>query len=262
LLDAWKHDYPDDAQAHFMEAYLMQALAMQSEAIAAYRRGLELEPAATIMRCRLAELLAETQEVDEADALFQRCVEEAPDSAEILTAWARALAAQGDLKRAQTILRRALDKTPDHFEALRQLGEVEVMEGSFDKALPHLQQALALRPYDTTTHNALGKALRALSRADEAQVHFDYVTEAEQSLERMERQLRVVTDRPDDVQLRLEIGTTLLKYGDPEDGARWMRTVLELDPDNQAAHRALAAYYANRGQWRQAAAHRQQGAEP
>jgi tetratricopeptide (TPR) repeat protein len=262
LLDAWKRDYPEDAQAYFMEGYLRQALAQTREAIAAYRKGLELRPERTIMRCRLAELLAEEHEVERAAAHFRRCLREAPGRVEILTAWAKSLAAAGELDQARTALEKVLDHTPGHFEALRQLGELEVTAGNFEQALPHLNAALEQRPYDTTTHNALGKALRALGRADQAQPHLDYVAEAEQSLARMERLLPKVVEQPGNAELRFEIGMTLLQYGDPDDGAKWLRTVLELQPDHAAARQALAAYYESRGDWQQAAVYRQQEAQP
>ena len=40
LLDAWQAEYPRSPQQFFMRAYLMQALALRPEAVAAYRQGL------------------------------------------------------------------------------------------------------------------------------------------------------------------------------------------------------------------------------
>ena len=87
--------------------------------------------------------------------------------------------------------------------------------------------------------------------------HFDYVHEAERSVARMERQLRSVFGRPDDAGLRYEIGITLLRYGAPEDGAKWLRTVLQLDPEHPGAHRALAEYCEAQGDWQNARFHRE-----
>jgi Tfp pilus assembly protein PilF len=75
----------------------------------------------------------------------------------------------------------------------------------------------------------------------------------------MERQLRVVLDRPGDVEVRYDIGMTLLTYGSPEDGAKWLLTVLELQPDHKRTHQALAVYYESLGEWENAARHRQLG---
>jgi Flp pilus assembly protein TadD len=143
-----------------------------------------------------------------------------------------------------------------HFEALRQLGELELAEGNFQAALPPLQAAASQRPYDTTTRNALGKTLQALGKADEARPHLEYAAAAEESLSRMQRELRQVVERPKDPELRYDIGLTLLRYGSPPDGVKWLTTVLELDPRHQAAHRALAAYYESAGNRQLAAEHR------
>ena len=259
LLDAWQRDYPDDAQSYFMRGYLMQTLTKWPDAAAAYRRGLELAPDETMMRCRLADVLTELHQIDEASTLFRRCVDEAPHVPEILTSWARCLVVQGNVSEARRLLEQALDRSPGDFQALRQLGEIELSEGEFEEAREHLESAARQRPYDPTTRNALGKALRALGRGDEAQLHLDYVAEAEESLARMERQLRVVVERPDDVGVRYDIGMTLLRYGSPEDGAKWLLTVVEQQPDHKAAHEALAAYYESRGDRNNAALHRRHG---
>ena len=78
----------------------------------------------------------------------------------------------------------------------------------------------------------------------------------------MERQLREVVERPDDIELRYQIGTTLLKYASPDDGAKWLGTVLQLDPDHAKAHLGLAAYYEARGEREKALAHRLQAEAP
>lgn len=261
LLDAWQRDYPDDAQSYFMRGYLMQTLRRWADAAAAYRRGLELAPEKTMVRCRLAEVLTEMDQVDQADEHFRRCAEESPEAPEVFTAWGNCLAMQGDVAKARELLDQVLATTPNDFNALRQLGEIELSKGEFERALGHLEKAARQRPYDTTTRNALGKALRAQGRDDEAQVHFDYVAEAEESIAQMERRLRVVLDRPEDVEVRHEIGLTLLKYGSPDDGVKWLLTALELQPDHKPTHQALAAYYASLGDWENAEVHRRLGQE-
>jgi len=261
LLDAWQRDYPDDAQSYFMRGYLMQTLRRWADAAAAYRRGLELAPEKTMVRCRLAEVLTEMDQVDQADEHFRRCAEESPEAPEVFTAWGNCLAMQGDVAKARELLDQVLATTPNDFNALRQLGESELSKGEFERARGHLEKAARQRPYDTTTRNALGKALRAQGRDDEAQVHFDYVAEAEESIAQMERRLRVVLDRPEDVEVRHEIGLTLLKYGSPDDGVKWLLTALELQPDHKPTHQALAAYYASLGDWENAEVHRRLGQE-
>jgi len=255
LLDAWQRDFPNDPQAFFMRGYLNQALALWSEAAEAYRRGLELAPSQTQIRVRLAEVLGELGETDVALQQFERCAGELPGDAAVFAAWAKCLARQGRTDQARPVLQRALEIASMHFESLRQLGELELAEGNFAQALPPLQAAASQRPYDATTRKAMGKTLQALGRTAEAQSHLEYAAAAEPPLARMEQQLREVFDRPQDPQLRYEIGSTLLRFGSPPDGAKWLYTALELESDHAAAHQALAAYYGRIGDVQKAAEH-------
>lgn len=242
LLDAWEKDFPSDPQPHFMRGYMFHAQSQDSEAVDAYRRGLALAPHDVTARHRLAKSLMQLSDLDQAAAELQQCLDARPQDPEIRTTWAECLDQQGETNRARAVLAQLVAQFPEHFAARRLLGEIELSHGLPERAVPHLESAARLRPYDTTTRNALGRALRALGRAAEAEPHFDYVAEAEESLGRMERQLRLVLERPDDVQLRYEIATTLLKYGSPDDGVRWLRTVLQIQPDHEAALAAMAAF--------------------
>jgi predicted Zn-dependent protease len=138
------------------------------------------------------------------------------------------------------------------------LGEIELNEGRHAAALPHLQQAADQRPYDIAVRFMLGQTLRAVGRTDEAKAHLDYVARADEVLNRVERQCREAVLRPADVDLRYEIGTNLLAFGDPQEGIKWLTTVLQLKPDHPATHRALAEYYAAHGDTQRAEQHRQQ----
>lgn len=250
LLEAWEKDYPLDARPHFARASLCQAMGMQPKAVQAYRRGLEIDPGNTTMRYRLAGMLADVDELDEVASLLTLCVKENPDDPAILAAMADSLAARGDPVAAGDLLEKLLDKAPDHFEGLRLLGEIELQQDRFQEALSHLQAAVSLRPYDTSARIALGRTLRAMGQLKEAKPHFDFVAAAEPKLAQLARQIRSVVDRPDDPRIRYQIGAALLEYGSPEEGAKWLRTVLEIDPDHQATHRALAAYSQATDDWR------------
>jgi predicted Zn-dependent protease len=163
--------------------------------------------------------------------------------------------------RAGDLLRQLLGIAPEFYKAHRMLGEIELSQGRPGEALAHLERAAKERPYDIAVRFMLGKTLRAVGRADEAKGHLDYVARADEALNRVERQCRQAVLRPDDVALRYEIGTGLLAYGNPEDGVKWLLTVLQLKPDHAAAHRALAGYYDARGDSQRALYHRQLGAQ-
>ncbi|HID75668.1 MAG TPA: tetratricopeptide repeat protein, partial [Planctomycetaceae bacterium] len=257
LLEAWQKDFPHDPQSHFMRGFLMQGLGRWRDAEQAYRQGLELDPGNVAMRCALGEVMVEMGRFTEAQKVFQECRKQQPDNPRVLYALAGCLYRQGTTERAREVLEELLAQAPEHFEGRRLMGEIQLALGNFQAAVEHLRLAIEQRSYDTTTHNALGQSLRALGKTEEAQAHFDYVARAEASLQRMERQLQLVVERPTDTQLRYEIGMTLLQYGSPHDGAKWLRSILELDPGHRPAREALAAYYEACGDPQQAAYHRQ-----
>ena len=51
----------------------------------------------------------------------------------------------------------------------------------------------------------------------------------------MDGLFRESLERPNDAELRYEIGAILFQYGSPDDAARWMRAALELQPDHPGA---------------------------
>jgi predicted Zn-dependent protease len=258
LLDVWQKDYPEDAQSHFMQGYLNFGLSRYREAAADYRRGLELAPDITLMRYRLAEVLIQAGEWEEAGKELLRCLDEDAQNPDILTTWAKCLSHCGQPDRAREVIEGVLAQTPDHVDAHQVLAELDLAEGRFQHALPHLQAVVSRRPYERQSRWALARTLQALGRAEEAKRHFDYVSEAEQAMDRVARLTRQVVARTEDTQLRYEIGTLLLKYGPPEDGIKWLMTVLQLAPDHRGAHEALTAFYDARGRWQEAEFHRRQ----
>ncbi len=244
LLAAWEQDYPADPQPHFMRGFLYQALALWPEAVEAYRQGLSRAPHRADMRARLGETLIKQGQWDEAYEELARAAAETPDHPDILVALARCRFQRSETAETRQLLDTVLEQSPEHFEARRLLAELELAEGHFAEAAAVLDPLCRQRPYDPTLRHALGRALRALGKAAEAKPHFDYLAEAEPALHRLEQLIRQVLAEPQNAELRFEIGRTLMRYGSPDDGARWLRTVLEIDPKHAAAGQLLSAYEA------------------
>ena len=58
---------------------------------------------------------------------------------------------------------------------------------------------------------------------------------------------------------RFEAGSILLRVGEEEEGLRWLRSALRVDPTHRPTHRALADYYQRKGDKEQAEKHRKMG---
>jgi tetratricopeptide (TPR) repeat protein len=212
------------------------------------------------MRHRLAQLLMQMREWDQAEQELGRCLSEDPHNPEIRATWGQWLVERGQRDRAREVLQQLLADSPSHFDGHRLLGEMEFKEGRFAEALPHLKAAAQQRPYVKQARWALARALQMLGRDEEAKPHFQYVAESEKALATVDRLIPQAVSQPSDPQIRYEIGTLLLKWGPPEDGAKWLLSVLQLKPDHRRAHEALAAYYEAGGEWTIARLHREQAA--
>ena len=60
-----------------------------------------------------------------------------------------------------------------------------------------------------------------------------------------------------DLEARFEVGRLYTKYGTIEEGIRWLKTVLAVDPDHEPTHALLADYCAEAGDNEQERQHRQ-----
>jgi tetratricopeptide (TPR) repeat protein len=170
------------------------------------------------------------------------------------------------MQQAIERLDQTLQRDPNHLDACRLKGQLDLAQDRPEDALRALETVVQRRPYDTLAREALGRALRNLSRTEEANAQFEFVARAEEHMSRLNRLMRETLSKPEDAELRYEIGAILFEYGPPEDAAKWMRAALELQPDHAAARQALAAFYESRGDAANAAYYRQRatpvGQEP
>jgi predicted Zn-dependent protease len=61
---------------------------------------------------------------------------------------------------------------------------------------------------------------------------------------------------PDDADLPCQIAQVFLRYGDEQEGIRWLLTNLQNHPQHAGSHLALADYYVQHGQLARAEEHR------
>ena len=82
------------------------------------------------------------------------------------------------------------------------------------------------------------------------------------SLRLQEITQRQLPQRPGDPALHLELGRLLLEQGQTEEGLYWLHRVVQANPANGAAHRALADFFQQIGDVARAAYHRRFLPEP
>lgn len=256
LLDAWQADYPNDSRPHVLRGNCWSALRKWPEAIAEYEQALALSPNDYEARLRLAEMLMELRRYDEAATHLQRAMARSGGDDRARFTWGRCLRNLGRADEARAALSNLLQRDPEHIEARFEMGELEWSAGRPADAVKWLEPIVRAQPYDTRFRNALARALRSLGQESAAKPHFEFVERSVKPMERVTQLLDDVKARPDDPNVRFEIGSILRQYSSPEDGARWLRSTVELEPGHVRAHAALADHYEQVGDHERARHHR------
>ena len=248
LLDSWLRDYPQDYEPYLLRGYARESVSQYEAAEIAYRQAWERAPNRSDVSVRLAQMLLERRQIDEAYQVLSKARVSTPDIPTLELAWAQCLHQRGEFSAAREVLQHALTANPADAVAAGLLGRIELAEQHWDAAIQWLQVAARLQPRDTTIRYALGQALQAAGRRLEAQDHFDYVAKAAGPLDELEVTLERILREPENAELRYRAGSILLDYGSAEDGAKWLRSALQLEPRLSAAHAKLAQYHASRGE--------------
>ena len=108
----------------------------RDEAVACYRRAVELKPDFAEAHNNLGNALKDQGEFDEAIAGCRRALELKPDYAEAHNNLGVAFQGQGKLDEAVACYRRALELKPDYAEAHLNESLVSLLTGDFERAGP------------------------------------------------------------------------------------------------------------------------------
>jgi len=256
VLDAWAADFPDDPEPYARRGDLYNSVQRGQRAEAAYRECLARDPSRTQTRLKLARCLLDMNMPAEAEPHLRTCVKEAPGEADAWFRLGECLSALGKNDESRRALERAIQCDPRHFGARRQLGELEIRAGRAEEAFKWVAPLQEDWPEDSRLATTMAQTLQKLGRTEEAQKCWQTVSRSQKAATRFDELILEVPNRPADVDLRYELGMTLLRYRSREDGVVWLKSVLQFDPRHRGAHRALADYYSKIGDSEQADRHR------
>lgn len=117
-----------------------------ADAITAYERVMELEPANPKPLAELSSIYLILQDFDRSRVLAEQAVALAPKDPQSLNALARILDWQGEYEDALNYAMDALEIEPENATSLAILAEIYTDVGNWNVAENYLQQALALEP--------------------------------------------------------------------------------------------------------------------
>jgi len=151
--------------------HLGQALAAMNrheEALAAFTRGLQMNPRDLDARQAAGSSLFALNRPLPAIEQFRIAAELAPQDGVRMGNYGYALMHAGRPADAVPVLRRAVELAPNHAAVWMQLGEAVWKCQRYDGALPLARRAVALAPNDVRTLVLLGNTLQTLAQFDEA----------------------------------------------------------------------------------------------
>jgi tetratricopeptide (TPR) repeat protein len=203
--------------------------------------------------------------LDEAMAHYRRAIELRPDYAPAYNNLASALRAAGQVQDAVTAYERALTRRPDYPEAHYNLANALLDEGHSAAAIEHFQIALTAMPDSADVHNNLGIALSATGRLVEARAEFRNALEVDPDSVKAHRNLgdallrlgsrvdgldhlrRAAQLAPTDGAIHYDLGSALLEAGELDEGVPALRAAVRLVPDSVEAHNNLGIALGSQG---------------
>ena len=223
---------PLNARAHNNLGGALGSRGQFDEAIAHFRKALEINPEYAGARSNLGNALAGGEQFEVAIAEYRKALEIEPDDVDALNNLGIALAGRGQVEEAIAQYRKALAIEPRNAEAHYNLGNALSGRGAADEAIAHYQKALEIKPEYMKAHCNLGTALAGRGRVDEAIAHWRKALEI----------------NPDDAEVHNNLGLGLACRGQIDEAIAHYRRAAEIKPDFAAAYFNNGNALAGRGQ--------------
>jgi Putative Zn-dependent protease, contains TPR repeats len=206
---------PDTSTTYLKQGQYLQREGRLTEAEAAYRQAIELNPIFYGSFRYLGEVLALQGKLDQAVEEYQRAKELNPKALWVHQGLGEVFLQLHKLEDAIACFQTAIEINPDFSWAYNGLGECWSLKGNRENAIAAYQKAVELNPDSETFRHNLEKVL------------------AEQELVSEEE----ITDKVED---SLELGKTLTEQGDFEGALKYYRKACELNPNSFDAHYQLS----------------------
>lgn len=208
------------------------------EAVKDYSQALQRSPPASLeaeIRVELADSLRELRQIDDALKALAPC----DDSIDVLVARAQCWEARGETDRAVRLVRRAIELDAADPEANFVLGRILLTQRSFQQAIRHLRLAVDAKPSDHEPRFLLGRALLQAGREQAGRQELKRSAELKKIFLKMAELHLDAIDRPNDVNVRFQLGELAEQLGRPAIARSWYKAALGLDPEHQQAAAAF-----------------------
>lgn len=258
-LTRWIEIQPNNPKPYQWRGWALERLNNAKAALDDYHRALELDPDSVPVRLRIAEMLLEDKQAPEALPHLERLYRQAPNDSLVLARLGMCRFLQGRPVEARQLMESAVVHLPNDPALLVALANLDLQEGRPADAERHLLTVLKSDPSDTEALFVLGSVYQTQGRAAEAAGILAEFERKRKIVDRVNDLLKDVADSPTAQPGEYaQIGELFAELGREKFALYWLERALEREPDNQRAHRALAAYYERHGDAARAASHRRQ----
>lgn len=237
---------PDDLHALLARGYVWERLLRFADAVDDYRAAVVAHPDSEQARLKLAETLLIAGTPSEALEHFERLAAKWQEKRAVRFGLAQCHRRLGDADAAQRQLDALLAESPEDGEALWERGQIDLGRKRPADAEAYLRKAARVSPYDRRIAYSLAVCLQTQGKRAEAEKIHQRVADLDADLKRLAQVRQEVMDRPTDPAPRCEGGLLFLRNGEREEGVRWLRLALKLDPACRPAREALDRVEAER----------------
>jgi tetratricopeptide (TPR) repeat protein len=223
-----KPEVAPDASAHLRMGIELMGKGKVKEAIASYRKAIELDPNRADAHNHLGRALYRSGKgkAEEAVTCFRKAIELDPKYADAHYRLGDTLywSGQGPVDEAVKFLRKAIELDPKHDAAYTTLGAILCdVKREYDKAIACFRKAIELDPKNEAAHHNLGVALSYKNQLDEAIASFRKAIELD----------------PTSAHVYHHLGYALQRKGEDDEAIACFRKAIELKPKSASAHNIL-----------------------
>jgi tetratricopeptide (TPR) repeat protein len=239
----WLAEEPDNALALYWRGHIYELLQSHTEALADYRRVVELDPGHQVARLALANLLVLGSQPQEALHHYELLLENDSGNPVKLVGLARCRVALGQTAQARKELDLVLRRYPKNVLALYLRGKLEFDARDPGAAEPWLKKAVTLAPFDPLAVYHYHLCLKQLKREKEAAPWLKRFNDIDTAKKKLAGLTKKMVNDPTNPDLRFEAGKIFLDTQQDGQGLRWMASALQEDPNHRPTRQYLANYF-------------------
>ena len=259
LISVWEADFPDDDRANYLRGRILEHRQNLDDALFEYETAIRKNPSNSAASFSAGRVLSTKKDLEAALSRFLDCSKTLGDPRPGLIAAAGCSRILGRIEETKNYLAQAEDYSEGNILLAYRLvgepsesgkarlanerGELAFLASDFSAAADFFQTAVDASPADWRTRYRLSQAQEKAGRTAEAKANAERVKATRAALEECDPLISLLKREPNNVDARFRIGNAFLEHVSFDQGIIWLDSVLDIDPDHQGAHEALATHF-------------------